>query len=189
MWIDADGWLQGLGVLHRNSPHHDERPGHEEPSLLVVHGISLPAGQFGGPWIDALFMGTLDALAWPDLANLAGVRVSAHFLIRRDGQLLQYVSTRRRAWHAGLSQFQGRQRCNDFSIGVELEGTDHLPYETAQYDQLLALSVALRRAHPVTAVRGHEHVAPGRKTDPGPAFDWGRLAGGSGWDGAQLPPG
>jgi AmpD protein len=189
MWIDADGWLQGSGVLHRNSPYHDARPGLEEPSLLLIHGISLPAGQFGGPWIDALFMGTLDATCRSELASLAGLRVSAHFLIRRDGQLLQYVSTRRRAWHAGQSQFQGRQRCNDFSIGVELEGTDHCPYENAQYEQLLALSVALRQAHPLVAVRGHEHVAPGRKTDPGPAFDWGRLAAARVWNSTQLPPG
>ncbi len=188
MQVDADGWLQAPGVLHRNSPHHDERPGREEPSLLVIHGISLPAGRFGGPWIDALFMGTLDAPAWPALASLAGVRVSAHFLIRRDGQLLQYVSTHRRAWHAGQSTFRGRTRCNDFSIGIELEGTDHEPYESAQYDRLAALSAALRQAHPLTAAWGHEHVAPGRKTDPGPAFDWGRMVASGGWNPDELPP-
>ena len=146
--------------------------------LIVVHGISLPPGEFGGPWIDALFTKVLDPDAHPYFRTIADLRVSAHLLIRRDGDLAQYVPLHRRAWHAGVSNFAGRSRCNDFSIGIELEGTDHLPYDDRQYSRLAEVIAALRTAYPtLTPERlvGHADIAPGRKTDPGPAFDWARL--------------
>ena len=160
------------------SPHCDERPPGVALDTVVVHGISLPPGEFGGPWIDALFAGRLDPGAHPYFAGLQGLRVSAHVLIRRDGEPVQYVPFGRRAWHAGQSSFQGRPRCNDFSVGVELEGCDHVPYTDAQYQALATLIAALRRAYPDIApdrITGHSDIAPGRKTDPGPAFDWPRL--------------
>jgi AmpD protein len=146
--------------------------------LIVIHGISLPAGEFGGPWIDDLFLGRLDCQAHPSFADLQGLRVSSHFLIRRHGELIQYVPLHRRAWHAGISSFEGRQSCNDFSIGIELEGTDDLPYTCMQYQQLKQLCRRLMRIYPaITTQRivGHADIAPGRKTDPGPAFDWHHL--------------
>ena len=148
------------------------------PELLVIHGISLPPREFGGPWIDALFSNRLPAEPHPFFAELQGVRVSSHFLIRRTGELVQYVACSQRAWHAGLSSYQGRSRCNDFSIGIELEGCDDLPYSDAQYWQLSALIQQLLRAYPSLSAEhlvGHSDIAPGRKTDPGPAFDWARL--------------
>lgn len=172
----TEGWLPG--VLVKPSPHQDERPARTAIDLIVVHGISLPAGEFGGPWIDDLFLGRLDCEAHPSFADLRGLRVSSHFLIRRDGALSQYVPLQRRAWHAGISSFQGRTACNDFSIGIELEGVDHLPYTQAQYAQLAVLCRTLMRLHPaITPARivGHADIAPGRKTDPGAAFDWRRL--------------
>lgn len=147
-------------------------------SLLVIHGISLPAGEFGGPWIERLFLGRLEAGAHPALAGLAGVRVSAHLLIRRGGKIIQFVSFNRRAWHAGVSVFQDRPHCNDYSIGIELEGTDVLPYADIQYERLMAVTRALMCAYPAITldrVVGHCDIAPERKTDPGPAFDWSRL--------------
>lgn len=176
--IDShSGLVQGARQLP--SPNHDARPSGCEPELIVVHGISLPAGEFGGPWIDALFTNRLDPAAHPDFAELAALRVSAHLLVRRDGELVQYVPLDRRAWHAGESSHCGRVRCNDFSIGIELEGSDELPYEAIQYQRLAGLIRALRVAFPSllgAAVVGHADIAPGRKTDPGPAFDWGLLA-------------
>jgi AmpD protein len=160
------------------SPNCDERPPGAAVDLLVVHGISLPPGQFGGPWIDALFTNTLESSAHPYFQTIGALRVSAHVLIRRDGEVVQYVPFQRRAWHAGQSSFQGRERCNDFSIGIELEGTDTLPYTDAQYDTLAALARTLQSVYPaITPERivGHADIAPGRKTDPGPAFDWARL--------------
>jgi AmpD protein len=148
------------------------------PELLVVHGISLPPGEFGGPWIDRLFTGNLPATAHPSFAERAHLRVSAHVLIGRDGTLTQYVPFGERAWHAGASQYRGRSDCNDFSVGVELEGTDSIPYTPAQYTALAALAAALIRTYPSMSaehVAGHSDVAPGRKTDPGEVFDWGRL--------------
>lgn len=148
------------------------------PDLIVVHGISLPRGRFGGPWVDQLFAGTLDTTAHPAFRELRGLRVSSHFLIRRNGELVQYVPVHRRAWHAGRSRFAGRENCNDFSVGIELEGTDRRPYTAVQYRRLCATIRALRRSIPSllgAPVVGHSDVAPGRKTDPGPAFDWGRL--------------
>lgn len=170
-----NGWL--VGVKHVPSPHFDCRPEDEIPSLLVVHNISLPPGEFGGPWIDALFTGTLDPEAHPYFAGIAHLRVSAHCLIRRDGEIVQYVPFDKRAWHAGVSLYQGRERCNDFSIGIELEGTDSLPYTDFQYQQLTSISDALIQVYPAIAnhMTGHCDIAPGRKTDPGPAFDWSRF--------------
>lgn len=160
------------------SPNHDRRPGDEAPSLVVVHGISLPPGEFGGDHIDRLFTNTLDPRTHPYFAGIAGLRVSSHLLVRRDGRLVQYVPLHLRAWHAGQSCWRGRERCNDFSIGIELEGTDDRQYEPVQYDALAGLIHALRGAYPgITddAIAGHADIAPGRKTDPGPAFDWRRL--------------
>lgn len=166
------GWVaEARRVL---SPHCDERPDHESPSLLVVHNISLPPGSFGGVDIDRLFTGTLDPKAHPFFRQIYQLRVSAHCLIRRDGEIVQYVPFDKRAWHAGVSMFEGRERCNDFSIGIELEGTDTLPYTKEQYDRLAALTAELMRHYPITQPRitGHSDIAPTRKTDPGPSFDW-----------------
>ena len=166
------------GVRQVLSPHCDARPAGVLPELLVVHGISLPPGEFEGPRIDRLFTGTLPADAHPYFRAIAAQRVSAHALIRRDGQIVQYVPFGERAWHAGQSTYRGRAGCNDFSIGVELEGTDDTPYTDAQYEALAALAAALLTAYPslsAQAIAGHSEVAPGRKTDPGPAFDWARL--------------
>ncbi|PSN06932.1 1,6-anhydro-N-acetylmuramyl-L-alanine amidase AmpD [Siccibacter turicensis] len=170
-----DGWL--VGVRKVPSPHFDDRPENEPPSLLVVHNISLPPGQFGGPWIDALFTGTLDASADPFFAEIVHLRVSAHCLIRRDGEIVQYVPFNKRAWHAGVSCYQGRERCNDFSIGIELEGTDTLAYTDAQYQQLANITRALSHCYRALAqhMTGHSDIAPQRKTDPGPAFNWDRF--------------
>jgi AmpD protein len=144
-------------------------------SLVVVHGISLPPGRFGGDGIERLFTNTLDPHAHPYYATIAHLRVSAHFLVRRDGQVVQFVPCNLRAWHAGASSWRGRERCNDFSVGIELEGTDTRPYAARQYHRLARLVRALRRRYPIAHLVGHCDVAPGRKTDPGPAFDWKRL--------------
>lgn len=167
-----------VGVRQVFSPHHDARPSGVATDLVVLHGISLPPGEFGGPGIEQLFTGGLNADAHPYYREIAGARVSAHVLVRRDGELLQFVPFGRRAWHAGLSSHAGRSGCNDFSIGIELEGTDAAPYTDAQYLRAAALLRALFHAYPDLAasrVVGHSDIAPGRKTDPGPAFDWGRL--------------
>ena len=158
------------------SPNHDARPDGTPITLVVVHGISLPPGAFGGRAVERLFTNRLDTASRPDYASLAGLRVSAHFFVRRDGRLLQFVPCAERAWHAGVSSWKGRERCNDFSIGIELEGTDDIPYTGAQYAMLARLVKVLRRRYPIADVVGHCDVAPGRKTDPGPAFDWARLA-------------
>ncbi len=174
--IDASGWIGE--AARRPSPYCDARPDGVVVDLIVVHGISLPPGCFGGGAIDDLFCGRIDAEADPRLSALAGMRVSAHLLVRRDGALAQYVALDRRAWHAGVSEFDGRRACNDFSIGIELEGTDETPYEDEQYERLGQLCRALMRRYPaITPERivGHSDIAPGRKTDPGPAFDWSRL--------------
>ena len=166
------------GVRQVLSPHCDARPAGTVPELLVVHGISLPPGEFGGPWIDRLFTGTLSPEAHPYFREIAATRVSAHALIRRDGAIVQYVPFGERAWHAGASQYRGRGSCNDFSIGVELEGTDDTPYAEAQYQQLAALAAALLAAYASLSsehIVGHSDIAPGRKTDPGAAFDWPRF--------------
>jgi AmpD protein len=167
-----------LGVRQVLSPHHDARPAATNPELIVVHGISLPPGEYGGPYIEQLFTGNLRSDDHPYFATLAGVRVSAHLLIRRDGRVLQFVPFQMRAWHAGESDWCGRAACNDFSIGIELEGTDDQPYTPQQYPSLAACIKALCTAYPSLAterVVGHSDIAPGRKTDPGESFDWPRL--------------
>ena len=167
-----------MAVRQVLSPHFDARPVGVAPSLIVVHGISVPTGEFGGPWIDQLFTGNLPAGAHPDFAAIAALRVSAHALIRRDGAVTQYVAFPMRAWHAGKSSFEGREACNDFSIGIELEGTDQLAYADPQYRALDGLIRALCATYPTLSTErivGHSDIAPGRKTDPGPAFDWPRL--------------
>jgi AmpD protein len=167
-----------LGATQVLSPHQDARPPECTIDLVVVHGISVPPGQFGGPWIDQLFSGNLSAAAQARLGVQGSGRVSAHTLIRRDGVIHQYVPFGARAWHAGRSSYGERTACNDFSIGIELEGTDELPYEDVQYSILAALIRALCVAYPTLQAQrvvGHSDIAPGRKSDPGPAFDWGRL--------------
>jgi AmpD protein len=171
--VDREGVVRAAAQL--SSPNCDARPVDARISLLVLHNISLPPGQFGGPWIVELFTNRLDPKAHPYFASVADLRVSAHFLIRREGALAQFVPCELRAWHAGESVWRRRPNCNDFSIGVELEGTDDLPYDDAQYTTLARLTRALRRRYPLRDIAGHEHVAPGRKTDPGPAFDWKRF--------------
>lgn len=168
--IGEDGWC--LGVQHLPSPNIDQRPPDSSIDLLVIHNISLPAGEFGGSEISDLFCNQLDTNAHPSFADLAGLRVSSHFLIRRDGSIIQYASCDARAWHAGVSQFNVRSRCNDFAIGIELEGSDFVPFTAPQYQQLSALTHALCAHYPISAVRGHQHIAPTRKSDPGPFFDW-----------------
>jgi len=160
------------------SPNRDARPERADPSLVVLHGISLPPGQFGGDEIERLFTNRLDWDAHPYFGEIRGLEVSTHLLIRRDGEIVQFVPLTERAWHAGESSFRGTGRCNDFSIGIELEGHDEVPYEPAQYEALAALLDALFRAYPGLSARtlaAHSDIAPGRKTDPGPAFDWLRL--------------
>lgn len=175
--VDGATGLMG-GTRFTPSPHYDARPPDTAIDLLVIHGISLPPGEFGGPWIERLFLGTLPMDAHPYFRQIANPRVSAHLFIRRDGELLQFVPFPQRAWHAGASAFGGRTACNDFSIGIELEGTDHVAYTDAQYAELAKVSRALMAAYPgITPARivGHSDIAAGRKTDPGPAFDWPRL--------------
>lgn len=169
-----DGWLEGAPRCL--SAHCNERPS-DDISLLVIHNISLPPGEFGGGYVQSFFQGELDPAQHPYFADIASLRVSAHFLIERDGLVTQFVSCDRRAWHAGASRYAGRDNCNDFSIGIELEGTDELAYTDAQYAALLALTKALQAAYPAITncrITGHEFIAPGRKSDPGIAFDWQR---------------
>jgi AmpD protein len=174
----ATGLLSGARQVL--SPHFDARPAGVLPELIVVHGISLPPGEFGGPWIDMLFTGGLPPDVHPYFKDVSRSRVSAHALIRRDGTIVQYVPFHQRAWHAGQSHYRGRPACNDFSIGIELEGADDIPYTDPQYEQLAALVEALLAAYPSLSaehIAGHSDVAPGRKTDPGPAFEWERWRG------------
>jgi N-acetyl-anhydromuramoyl-L-alanine amidase len=157
------------------SPNQDNRPDDSRITLAVIHNISLPPGQYGGNGVIELFTNTLDPEAHPYYASIHQLKVSAHFFIRRDGELLQFVACSRRAWHAGESSWQERERCNDFSIGIELEGSDDDPFESAQYATLNLLLTALKKTYPITAVVGHSDIAPGRKTDPGPCFDWSQI--------------
>ena len=170
------GWLRG--VERRVSPNADQRPGGELPSLLVIHNISLPPGCFGGGEIAEFFTNRLDCRAHPFFGEIDGLRVSAHLLIDRHGHITQFVSFLERAWHAGVSSFEGRERCNDFSIGIELEGTDTLPFSDVQYRVLARVTATLMRTYPAMVpqrICGHSDIAPGRKTDPGPLFEWDRL--------------
>ncbi len=171
--LDGAGWL--AGARHIPSPNFDERPAGTVVSLLVIHGVSLPPGRFSGDGVERLFTNRLDPEAHPYYRALRGVEVSAHFFIRRDGSLMQFVACERRAWHAGVSEWKGRKRCNDFSIGVELEGTDTRPYTARQYARLARLTASLRARYPLRDLAGHSDIAPGRKTDPGTGFDWARL--------------
>jgi AmpD protein len=172
--IDAAGWYAAAKRIA--SPNCDERPPETAISLLVIHNISLPPGEFGGPGVEQLFTNRLDPAAHPYYAMIDSLRVSSHFFIRRDGELIQFVPCAQRAWHAGVSSWRGRERCNDFSIGVELEGSDDQPFTDAQYMRLNALIRSLRAAYPTLLdIAGHADIAPGRKTDPGPRFDWNRV--------------
>lgn len=168
--LDAEGWLNG--AMQIPSPNCDARPVADDISLLVIHSISLPPEGENGPGITALFTNAIDPDGHPYFASIASLRVSSHALIRRDGGLVQYVPFARRAWHAGVSSWHGRPRCNDFSIGVELEGTDHTPFTDAQYATLNRLIEVLVMRYPITYLVAHSEIAPGRKTDPGPFFDW-----------------
>lgn len=175
MRIDAQGLL--VGGEYIPSPNCDDRPaGNIE--LLVIHNISLPPGEFGGDGVLRLFSNTLDVCAHPYYPSIAGMKVSAHFFVRRDGKIIQFVSCLRRAWHAGESCWQGGGRCNDFSIGIEMEGTDTVPFTGAQYDALHCLTMALRGTYPIRGIAGHSDIAPQRKTDPGLCFDWARYLAG-----------
>jgi AmpD protein len=172
----ASGLLAGARQVA--SPNFDARPAGVTPDLLVIHGISLPPGEYGGSWIDQLFTNQLPWDAHPYFKQIEGMKVSSHLLIRRDGEVVQYVPFSQRAWHAGVSSYQGRERCNDFSIGIELEGADDAPYEAEQYRELTRVLLALYAGYPSLSLErlvGHSDVAPGRKTDPGDSFDWPRL--------------
>lgn len=171
--LDAEGLA--LDAIQYPSPNQDARPPGCAPTLVVIHNISLPPGEFGGEGVIRLFTNRLDAAEHPYYAAIHDLRVSSHFFIRRDGRLIQFVPCSRRAWHAGVSRWEGRARCNDFSIGIELEGCDDQPFEPAQYAVLNRLLQGLYQAYPVEAVTGHSDIAPGRKTDPGPCFDWQRV--------------
>lgn len=171
--LDAAGWLTGARRIP--SPNCDERPAGQAVRLIVVHAISLPPGVFGGDGIVRLFTNTLDPEAHPYYREIQFLRVSAHFLIRRDGGLVQFVPCDWRAWHAGASSWHGIERCNDFSIGIELEGGDELPFDPPQYAVLVRLIHILQQRYPIEDIVGHAEIAPGRKTDPGPRFDWAHL--------------
>ena len=171
--IEADGIAPVARFIA--SPNCDARPQENDISLVVIHNISLPPGQYDGDGVIALYTNHLDAQAHPYYAEIQHLKVSAHFFIRRDGSLIQFVPCEQRAWHAGVSNWQGRERCNDYSLGIELEGSDHDTFTTAQYATLNALLQALKAAYPITDVVGPSDIAPGRKTDPGPYFDWGQV--------------
>jgi N-acetyl-anhydromuramoyl-L-alanine amidase len=178
---DRSWRVGGAGLIpaarYLASPNCDDRPDGAGVELLVIHNISLPPAQFGGPGVIDLFLNRLDVAAHPYYRNIAGLRVSSHFFIRRQGELIQFVPCSKRAWHAGQSEWRGRPRCNDFSVGVELEGTDDQPFAEIQYEMLVRLARTLAAAYPIADYVGHSDIArpPGRKTDPGPLFDWGRF--------------
>ncbi len=171
--VDDEGWLSAARRVP--SPNCDERPADESVRLIVIHAISLPPDEFGGPEIVQLFTNCLDPEAHPYFREIEGLRVSAHFLVRRDGELIQFVPCSRRAWHAGVSSWMGEESCNNFSIGIELEGCDQLAFEDAQYGTLNRLLAKLCERYMIEDVVGHSDIAPGRKTDPGPCFDWHRV--------------
>lgn len=170
--IDEAGWCDAAKQLL--SPNADERP-IAEVSMVVIHNISLPPQQFGGSGVEQLFTNQLDPNGHPYFAEIAHLRVSSHFFIRRDGELIQFVSCEKRAWHAGVSYWNGRERCNDFSVGIELEGSDVQAFEPIQYDVLLRLIESIKARYPINTIVGHSDIAPGRKTDPGPYFNWNKL--------------
>lgn len=182
-WL-PDGWL--AGVEHLPSPNFGERPPNAEVSLLLLHSISLPPEQYGGDYVEDFFLNRLDPAVHPYFESIATVEVSAHFYVRRDGRVIQFVGCDKRAWHAGQSCWQGRENCNDWSIGVELEGCDTHAFTAAQYEALWPLLKAIARHYPLTDLAGHSDVAPGRKTDPGPHFDWSAVH--AHLPGLRLPP-
>jgi N-acetyl-anhydromuramoyl-L-alanine amidase len=171
--IDTQGMASPCLII--NSPNMDDRPAGTSIDMIVIHNISLPPNEFGGPGIIQLFTNLLDANEHPYYAEIAHLKVSSHFLIRREGELIQFASCAQRAWHAGVSSWEGRERCNDFSIGIELEGSDKCAFEDAQYLTLQALIDALKKRYPIQHIVGHSEIAPGRKTDPGPFFNWQRI--------------
>lgn len=179
------GWYRHARWLP--SPNRGPRPADTDISLIVVHSISLPPGEFAGEHVQALFCNALDWSAHPYFESIRGLEVSAHFYIRRDGALWQFVGIDERAWHAGESCFRGRPNCNDYSVGIELEGLEGERFEPPQYEILAALCAAIAERHPIRAVAGHQHIAPGRKHDPGPGFDWSRLQRQLGWDASRFP--
>ncbi len=180
----AGWWSQARRI---DSPNQGPRPPGAEVTLALIHSISLPPGVYGGDAIERLFTNSLDWEAHPYFREIRGLEVSAHFLVRRDGELLQFVATTERAWHAGRSVWRGRPECNDYAVGIELEGLEGEGFEDLQYAQLAGLLHALGEQHPLAAVAGHEHVAPGRKKDPGAGFDWARLRGMTGWPAQYFP--
>jgi AmpD protein len=180
-----DGWY--LPARRIPSPNYGPRPVNTTVTLSVIHSISLPPGEYGGPYIEQLFTNQLDWDAHPYFQHIRGAEVSAHFLIRRDGQVIQFVSVDDRAWHAGQSSWQGRSNCNDYSAGIELEGLEGQPFELAQYTALATLLASLSGHYPITQTVGHENVAPGRKKDPGAGFDWARLQALTGWPDTAFP--
>lgn len=186
---DAGSWTGGwlTTARHCASPNHGPRPDGAQIDLIVLHSISLPPGVYGGPEVEQLFTNTLDWDAHPYFGQIRGMEVSAHFFIRRDGELVQFVDADARAWHAGSSCWRGRDNCNDDSIGIELEGLEGEGFEDAQYATLSRLCQQLQARYPVAHIAGHEHIAPGRKLDPGPGFDWARLQQGLGWSLAFFP--
>lgn len=181
----SHGWYREAKPLA--SPNHGPRPGLTPTDLLVIHSISLPPGVYGGPEIEQLFTNTLDWDAHPYFQGIRGLQVSAHFVIRRNGELLQFVSCDDRAWHAGVSHYRGRSQCNDDAIGIELEGLEDEPFEVPQYTTLVNLCQALGQQYPIAHIAGHEHIAPGRKKDPGAAFLWGFLQHALGWPAQCFP--
>ncbi len=181
-----NGWLDGARRI--DSPNFGARPPETQVDLAVIHSISLPPGCYGGDEIERLFTNRLDCDAHPYFERLRGVEVSSHFVIRRDGELLQFVSCDERAWHAGASSFEGRENCNDYAVGIELEGLEGERFEPAQYRALSSLLEALAKRYALRAVVGHEHVAPGRKCDPGPGFDWAALQATLQWPIDMFPP-
>jgi AmpD protein len=186
----TDGlWQEGWYRFARRqpSPNFGLRPADARVDLIVVHSISLPPGEFGGPEVQQLFCNELDWNAHPYFKQMEGLQVSAHFYIQRSGKLWQFVSCDQRAWHAGASEYRGRSNCNDNSVGIELEGLEGGPFEPAQYETLAALCAVIAGHYPIAEIAGHEHIAPGRKADPGPGFDWHRLRRSLGWDAARFP--
>ncbi|MCB2016029.1 MAG: 1,6-anhydro-N-acetylmuramyl-L-alanine amidase AmpD [Hydrogenophaga sp.] len=179
------GWLREARQVP--SPNHGPRPPGASIDLIVVHSISLPPGVYGGPEVEQLFTNRLDWSAHPYFEQIRGMEVSAHFFIRRSGELVQFVDADWRAWHAGSSSWRGRSNCNDDSIGIELEGLEGTSFESAQYASLIRLCDQLRERYPIQYIAGHEHIAPGRKADPGDRFDWTRLQAALGWDARVFP--
>lgn len=179
------GWFSHARAIA--SPNFGPRPAGTQVNLAVVHSISLPPGEYGGPEIEHLFTNQLDWDAHPYFDLIRGIEVSSHFVIRRDGELLQFVSADDRAWHAGRSSWQGRDNCNDYSVGIELEGLEDHPFETVQYQCLAALLQSLKQQYPIEHVVGHEHIAPGRKKDPGSQFDWCHLQALTQWALEEIP--